>query len=77
MLETPNLQKPFFPGTPNEVRALRGMDLDLPEGCVAAIIGKNGSGKSTLLNEEDMRHDFQQELPGSIFRIIPSLSCQV
>ena len=44
------LRKTFFAGTPNEVRALRGVDLDLPEGCFAAIIGTNGSGKSTLLN---------------------------
>lgn len=50
MLEIRNLQKTFFAGTPNAVRALQGIDLDLPEGCFAAIIGTNGSGKSTLLN---------------------------
>lgn len=50
MLEIRNVQKTFFTGTPNEVRALQGIDLDLPEGCFAAIIGTNGSGKSTLLN---------------------------
>ena len=50
MLKIRNLTKTFFPNTPNEVRALQGIDLDLPEGCFAAIIGTNGSGKSTLLN---------------------------
>lgn len=50
MLSLRSVAKTFFPGTPNEVRALRGVDLDLAEGCFAAIIGTNGSGKSTLLN---------------------------
>ena len=50
MLEIRGLEKTFFPGTANEVRALRGVDLRLEEGCFAAIIGTNGSGKSTLLN---------------------------
>lgn len=31
-----------------EVRALNGIDLDIPEGEFIAIIGANGSGKSTL-----------------------------
>lgn len=50
MLKIRNLTKTFFPNTPNEVQALRGVDLDIPDGCFAAIIGTNGSGKSTLLN---------------------------
>lgn len=50
MLSIRNLDKTFFPNTPNEVQALRGINLDLPEGTFTAIIGTNGSGKSTLLN---------------------------
>ena len=36
MLNIRNLIKTFFPNTPNEVQALRGVDLDIPEGCFAA-----------------------------------------
>ncbi len=50
MLKIRNLAKTFFAGTANEVTALRDIDLDLEDGCFAAIIGTNGSGKSTLLN---------------------------
>jgi putative ABC transport system ATP-binding protein len=32
------------------VHALRGVDLDMPEGELAVLLGPSGSGKSTLLN---------------------------
>jgi putative ABC transport system ATP-binding protein len=50
MLTVHNLRKTFNPGTVNEVRALRGVNLTLPEGAFLVILGGNGSGKSTLLN---------------------------
>ena len=50
MLEIRGLHKTFFPGTPNEVRALMDITLSLEAGTFAAVIGTNGSGKSTLLN---------------------------
>ena len=50
MLELQSLFKTFHPGTPNEVRALAGVDLSMDEGSFTIIIGTNGSGKSTTLN---------------------------
>lgn len=50
MLEINHIVKTFNPGTPNEVRALRDVDLQLEESSFVIIIGTNGSGKSTLLN---------------------------
>jgi putative ABC transport system ATP-binding protein len=50
MLEVKGARKTFNPGTPNEVRALRGVDLKLEEGSFTIVLGTNGSGKSTLLN---------------------------
>jgi putative ABC transport system ATP-binding protein len=50
MLHASGLTKTFHPGTPNEVRALRGVDLDIEDGSFVVVIGTNGSGKSTLLN---------------------------
>jgi putative ABC transport system ATP-binding protein len=50
MLEVRGACKTFHAGTPNEVRALRGVDLTIDEGSFVIVIGTNGSGKSTLLN---------------------------
>ncbi|MEZ5126536.1 MAG: ATP-binding cassette domain-containing protein [Thermoleophilia bacterium] len=49
-LEVEGLEKVFFPGTPNEVVALNGIDLSVPAGQFVTMIGSNGAGKSTLLN---------------------------
>lgn len=50
MIEITDLHKRFNTGTPNEVYALRGINLTIKEGDFVTIIGTNGSGKSTLLN---------------------------
>ena len=39
----------FHPGTPNEVWALDGVDLELARGSFTVVLGTNGSGKSSLL----------------------------
>jgi len=50
MLTLSHISKTFFPGTPNERRALRDVNLELDVGDFVTIIGSNGAGKSTLLN---------------------------
>ena len=50
MLDIAGVNKTFNTGTPNELRALRGIDLKVLDGSFVVVIGTNGSGKSTLLN---------------------------
>jgi putative ABC transport system ATP-binding protein len=50
MLDVHRIVKTFNAGTPNEVRALQGVDLSIDEGSFVIVIGGNGSGKSTFLN---------------------------
>jgi putative ABC transport system ATP-binding protein len=50
ILRISGLRKVFNAGTPNEVRALQGVDLAIHPGSFVVVIGTNGSGKSTLLN---------------------------
>jgi putative ABC transport system ATP-binding protein len=50
MLDLEGITKTFHAGTPNEVRALRGIDVRVDDGSFVVVIGTNGSGKSTLLS---------------------------
>lgn len=50
MLRIENVYKTFNPGTINEKKALRGINLTLNQGDFVTVIGGNGAGKSTLLN---------------------------
>lgn len=50
MLEIKNVYKTFNPGTVNEKRALKGINLTLEDGDFVTVIGGNGAGKSTMLN---------------------------
>lgn len=44
-----DLEYTYAQGTPFEHKALKGINLEIPEGKVTAIIGQTGSGKSTLV----------------------------
>jgi putative ABC transport system ATP-binding protein len=50
MIRISNFSKTFNPGSINEVKALKNINLNINEGDFVTIIGTNGSGKSTLLN---------------------------
>ena len=50
MLDIRGLSKSFNIATPMENRVINGLDLRLPTGEFATVIGSNGAGKSTLLN---------------------------
>lgn len=50
MLELQGIRKTFYSGTPNEKKALNGVDLHLNAGDFVTIVGSNGAGKSTLFN---------------------------
>jgi len=49
MIVTRNLRKTYLLGG-QEIHALDGVDLTVPEGQFLAVIGSSGSGKSTLMN---------------------------
>jgi putative ABC transport system ATP-binding protein len=50
VIELGRIEVTFHRGTVLETRALRGVDLVIPQGQFVTVIGSNGAGKSTLLN---------------------------
>ena len=49
MIKVENLSYTYQPGTPFEHHALFNINLEIPDGTLAALIGHTGSGKSTLI----------------------------
>lgn len=64
ILQTSDLVKIFGEGTPLEVHALRGVNLDIAQGEIVAIMGPSGCGKTTLLN---MIGGLDKPSSGSVF----------
>ncbi|MHC4135873.1 MAG: ABC transporter ATP-binding protein [Planctomycetota bacterium] len=50
ILEVSDIHKSFRMGS-EELRVLRGVDFEMEEGEILAIVGQSGSGKSTLLHQ--------------------------
>jgi putative ABC transport system ATP-binding protein len=50
ILKISNLHKRYNEGKSNEVHALQGIDLEVKQGDMMAIMGPSGCGKTTLLN---------------------------
>lgn len=50
MIALTSVHKTFNKGQPNQVDAIKGIDLQFKAGEYVIVVGSNGSGKSTLLN---------------------------
>ena len=64
ILQTKDLVKIFGENTPLEVHALRGVNLEIAQGEIVAIMGPSGCGKTTLLN---MIGGLDKPSSGSVF----------
>lgn len=50
LISLKNIVKTYNVGKPNELEILHGIDLEVSNGDLLAIVGASGSGKSTLMN---------------------------
>lgn len=64
ILKITDLHKKYNEGKSNEVHALKGINLEIKKGAMAAIMGPSGCGKTTLLN---MIGHLDRHTSGAIF----------
>ena len=57
MLELQGIRKTFYPGTPNEKKALNGVDLHLNAGDFVTIVGSNGAGNNQTGFQEYYKYE--------------------
>ncbi|MEM5878833.1 MAG: ABC transporter ATP-binding protein [Candidatus Aenigmatarchaeota archaeon] len=50
VIKLENVEKVYNPSKENELKVLRGINLEIKEGEYASIVGPSGSGKSTLMH---------------------------
>lgn len=50
LISLSNIVKTFYIGKPNELEILHGINFNVEDGDMVAIVGASGSGKSTLMN---------------------------
>ena len=55
MIELTQVGKRFHEGQPNEVVAVRDVNLQLQQGCVTVLQGASGSGKTTPVSYTHLR----------------------
>jgi len=80
MLNVNNLNL-FYGG----IHALKGVTIDVPEGCIVSIIGSNGAGKSSLINSISGIVKYKDgeiiykggKLPKQAHKIVKAGICQV
>lgn len=70
MIQLENIRKSYRTGY-NTLEVLKGIDLEIPQGELAAIMGSSGSGKSTLLNLLGILDDYdsgEYRLDGTLIK---------
>ena len=77
MLAMRGVFKTFFPGTPDEVRALRGLDLSIEPGTfVVLVVGVNGSQAAVNAAKWAIDEALSRQVPLRLVYVIPRREAQ-